>query len=321
MIIDKVRAAIKEYGLIRPKDKIVVGVSGGPDSLALLLVLNSLKKEFSFSLHVAHLDHMLRKTSAQDAVFVNKFAAKLGIPVTIFAVNLKKLAKNGSLEEIAREARLGFLLKTAKRVKAGKIALGHNLDDQAETVLMRILRGTGLCGMAGISRIRRMQDIQIIRPLLGVSRKEIEAFLKKRKVKYLTDPTNSEEVFFRNKIRNSLMPLLEKEYQANIKEILHNMAQSSGLDYDYLNRAAQSCCKRLGRGIELKKFLKLHPAMQRLVMRLNIAKVQGNTRRITFRHIREIEDLILNRPVDSVVHLPKGIAVAKKKSRLVFYRR
>jgi tRNA(Ile)-lysidine synthase len=321
MVIEKIKSAIKKYHLINKKDKIVVGVSGGADSVAMLIALNHLKKEFSLTLHAAHLDHMLRKDSAKDAEFVKRLAAKLKIPVTVSRIKVRRLKGKGSLEEAARNARLAFFFRVARDLKTKKIALGHNLDDQAETVLMRILRGTGLYGLSGISSKRNIGGFQLIRPLIEVRRKEIETFLKRRKVKYRTDSTNRQEIFLRNKVRLRLMPLLIKEYNRNIKGVLSNMAESIACDYDYLNRLADNYHSRLGRKIKLKRFLRLHPAIQRLVLRLNIARLQGDTRRITFRHIREIEDLISNRPANSVVDLPKGIAVVKRGNYFHFYRR
>jgi len=321
MILDRVKKTIKKYNLINKNDKILIGVSGGPDSLVLLYLLNSLKKEFKLTLHIAHLDHMLREDSSKDAEFVKKLAQKLKIPLTFAQIKVKGLAKKGSLEEIARNARLGFLFKVAQDIKASKIALGHNLDDQAETVLMRILRGTGLHGLSGILPKRNLAGFQIIRPLIEIRRKEIEAFLKQRKIRPRLDRSNLEDLYLRNRLRNRLLPLLEKEYNRNIKEVLSNMAENVGYDYDYLIRSAQTVMKRLGQKINLKKFLKLHPALRRLVLRLNIIRLKGDTRRITFQHIREIEDLILNRPLNSIVDLPKGVSVVKKKKQLSFYRR
>jgi len=321
MILDKAREAIKKNRLIVKNDKIVIGISGGPDSVALLYLLNSLKKELKLTLHIAHLDHMLRKESHRDKAFVERLAQRLKIPITTGQINVKELAGFGSLEEIARNARLGFLFKVAKDIKAKKIALGHNLDDQAETVLMRILRGTGLSGLTGIFPKREIADFQIIRPLIEVRRREIEAFLKKKKIKPRLDTSNLEDIYFRNRIRNRLLPLLEREYNQNIKGVLSNMAESVGCDYDCLNRLACKAMKRIGAKINLKKFLKLHPAIQRMVLRLAITRVKGDTRRITFQHIKELEDLILNRPVNSVVDLPKGVSVIKEKKYLSFYRR
>lgn len=329
MILDKVKNTIKRYNLIDRKDKILVAVSGGPDSLALLYLLNSLRKELKISLHIAHLDHMLRKKSYKDKEFVENLAKELKIPITCGQVNVKGLTtspaqagrKKGSLEEIARNARLGFLFKVAKDINAKKITLGHNLDDQAETVLMRILRGTGLYGLSGILPKRKIANFIIIRPLIEIKRKEIEAFLKRKKIKPRIDASNLEDIYFRNKIRNRLIPLLEKEYNRNIKEVLSNMAESAGYDYAYLNRTANQALERLGTKINLEKLLKLHPAIQRLILRMRYALVKGNTRRITFKHIKELEELILNRPVNSIVDLPSGISVIKKKKSLSFYRR
>jgi len=321
MIIDRIRTTIEKYNLVSKGDRIVVGVSGGPDSVALLYLLNSLKKEFKLSLHIAHLDHMLRKDSYKDAEFVKELAKKLTISVTTAQINVKELAKRGSPEQIARNARLGFLCKVAKDVKANRIALGHNLDDQAETVLMRILRGAGLYGLSGILPKRKISGFDVIRPLIEVKRKDIEEFLKKKKIKPCFDVSNSEDIYFRNRVRNKLLPLLEREYNRNIKEVLANTAQSIAYDYDYLQRLALRAMRGMQTKLNLNKLLKLHPAIQRLIVRRAIASVKGDTRRITFQHIREIEDLVLNRPLNSIVDLPKGVSVVKKKTALFFYQR
>lgn len=321
MLLDKVKNTIKEYGLIDKGDKIVVGVSGGPDSVALLYLLAGLRKELEITLHIAHLDHMLRPDSHKDRLFVEKLAEKLSIPATTTQVNIKELAKKGSLEEIARNARLGFLFRVAKEIKTDKIALGHNLDDQAETVLMRIIRGAGLCGLSGILPKRKIAGFYIVRPMLKLKRKEIEAWLKKKKIKARIDKTNIEDIYLRNRLRNRLLPLLEKEYNRNIKEVLSNTAVGAGYDYDYLSRIAMRMTKRFGPGINLDKFLTLHPAIQNLVLRFKIARIKGNMRRIGFTHIKEINDLIFNRPVNSVVDLPSGVSVIKKKKILSFYHR
>jgi tRNA(Ile)-lysidine synthase len=321
MIFTKVLDTIKEYRLLYKNERVLVGVSGGPDSVALLYLLNGLKLDFKLKLHVAHFDHMLRKDSAKDAFFVKKLSEKLQIPFTSAKVRVKKLAQKGSLEEIARGARLAFLFQTAKKIKADKIALGHNIDDQAETVLMRILRGTGLYGLAGISPIRKISGFTVIRPLIAVSRKEIEAFLRKNKIKTRLDSTNLKNLYLRNRIRNRLLPLLEKEYNRNIKAVLANMGEIAAVDYDYLAYQAARASQNLGKGLNLKRFLRLHPAIQRLILRLNIAKLSGSTRRIGFQHIKEIEDMISHRPLNSVVDLPKGVSVIKKRSCLSFYKR
>jgi tRNA(Ile)-lysidine synthase len=321
MILDKVKATIKKYNLINKSDTIVIGVSGGADSVALFYLLCSLKKEFRLNLHVAHLDHMIRKDSDKDARFVKKLAEKRKIPVTTAQINVKGLSKKGSLEEVARRVRLGFLFKVARDIKSKKIALGHNLDDQAETVLMRILRGAGLYGLNGILPKREISGFQVIRPLIEVKRKEIESYLNKRHIDRCLDASNLEDIYFRNKVRNRLLPLLAREYNKNIKEVLSNMAECVGFDYDYLNRATQRLVKARRHRLSLERLKRMHPAILRLALRRSIASIAGDTRRITFKHIKEIEDLILNRPSGSIVDLPKGISVLKKAASLSFYRR
>jgi tRNA(Ile)-lysidine synthase len=321
MLLEKIKHTIKKYDLLNKNDKVLIGVSGGPDSVVLLATLHTLSRELGFSIHVAHLDHMIRKDSAKDRDFVERLCGKMGVAVSATQVNVKELAKRGSLEEIARNARLGFLFNVAKRIKANKIALGHTRDDQAETVLMRIIRGSGLYGLSGILPKRELAGYCIIRPLIESTRKEIEAFLKNKKLRFCVDITNKEDVYFRNKVRNTLLPLLEKEYNRNIKEILSNTALTVGYDYDYLTKAAAKITARWGKRINLTRFTRLHPAMQSLVLRLSIARVRGDMRRISFAHLDEINDLIYNRPVNSIVDLPKGVSVVKKKASISFYLR
>ncbi|MFA5145119.1 MAG: tRNA lysidine(34) synthetase TilS [Candidatus Omnitrophota bacterium] len=321
MILKKVTDTIQKYGLIHKGEKIVVGVSGGPDSVTLLYLLNSLTGELGITLRIAHLDHMLRKDSSKDKEFVERLSEKLKIPMTAARINIKEIAKKGSLEEIGRNARLGFLFKTARDTGARKIALGHNLDDQAETVLMRILRGTGLYGLSAMLPKKDIAGYQIVRPLIEISREEIEAFLRKKRIKPRIDLSNLEDIYCRNRIRNNLMPLLEKGYNKNIKQVLAAMAQSLAYDYDYLQGMAQKRMKGMKTRLSLKKLSSLHPAIRRLILRQAITGIKGNTRRITFQHIKEIEDLIANRPVNSIVDLPRDISVIKQKAHLFFYQR
>mgnify|MGYP001575408424 CR=1 FL=1 len=319
--MDKFIETINNYSLIQKKDKILVAVSGGPDSLALLLKLFSLKSKLGLELHIVHLDHGLRKDSAQDALFVKNWGQKLSLPVTIKQLANSQEKRKGSLEEFFRDERLKFFIQTAKTIKADKIALGHNLDDQAETVLMRLLRGTGLSGLSGISARRVIQGTVFIRPLLETTRWEIDKFLKKRGVKPCIDSTNQEEIYLRNKIRHHLIPLLIKKYNINIVSVLANLAQSVSYDYEYLDQVAKRSLKGNCRRLKLEKIKKLHPAILRLKLRQSICAVQGDTRRISFQHIKELEDLIYWRPRGSVVDLPKGICVQKSASSLLFLKK
>lgn len=319
MITDTVRNTIKTYGLLKKGETVLIGVSGGPDSVCLLHILNSLKIDLGLKLQAAHIDHMLRSDSASDLKYVQDLCNRLKVQLNSARINIRSLNEKGSLEEAARNARLDFFFKTAKAIKADAIALGHNLDDQAETVLMRILRGSGLAGLSGILPKRNFPGFRVIRPLIEINRKEIEAFLKKRKIRARIDSTNSENIYFRNRIRHKLLPLLERDYSGNIKEILANMAESVALDYDYLARVTEKIAKRSKTSFSLNKLDSLHPALKRLVFRGAIASLKGDTRRITFQHIREIEDLLLNRPSGSVVNLPRNVCAKKKRNYLEFY--
>jgi tRNA(Ile)-lysidine synthase len=312
---------ITRYRLIKRGDKILAGVSGGPDSLALLIILAGLKSRMEFSLHIAHVDHNLRGNSRDDALFVGRWAKKLGVPISVTTLDPKLKESKGSLEEVYRNARFDFLIKTAKRIGANKIALGHNLDDQAETILMRLIRGTGLSGLAGISVKRTIRNLVFIRPLLETRRDQIELFLKHRKVKPRIDPTNRQDLFLRNRIRLGLIPMLKKKYNRNITEVLANLAESISYDYEYLDKAARGKMRGSILRLDTGKLKKLHPAIMRLKMRQSIAHLKGDTRRITFRHIRELEELIFNRPAGSIVDLPKGVSIRKTRKALCFYKR
>lgn len=315
MILDTVRATIKHNGLLDRNDTVIIGVSGGPDSLALLHILVSLKKELALSLHVAHLDHAIRTTSGEDCAFVARAARELQLPFTGKAIKLSRVS-----EEAARQERLKFLLEVARRQKAGTVALGHTLDDQAETVLMRLIRGSGLLGLSGIAPRREFDGIAVIRPLIETTRSEIERYLKKKRLKPRIDETNAQDIFLRNRIRRELLPLLEKKYNPNIKQVLSNTAGNAGYDYDFLVRSAEKAAGNAGRTITLARLSRMHPALRRLTLRLMAERVQGDLRRLTSRHIQEIEDMIRNRPAGSVVNLPKNVSARKTAKNLCFYR-
>jgi len=320
MIIEKVRDTIRKYALLRAGDSVLVAVSGGPDSLALLYCLRALSEELRLRLIVAHFDHRLRPGSAGEAEFVRGIAKKMGLPFYPGGTDvLKRRGGKGSLEEAAREARLDFLGKLAKKIKADKVALGHNMDDQAETVLMRILRGSGLAGLSGIAAAKELNGRVFIRPLIGVSRSEIERYLRSAKIRPFRDPSNSDEKFLRNKLRRKLIPLLQKEYNPRIKETLNSLAENAACDYDYLlSRARQAAGSWRGKNLKISSLLRMHPSLRRMVIRLRINSLQGSTRRITFKHMEEIEDLLANRPRGSIVDLPKGYLVEKRGAFLFF---
>jgi len=331
MIMQTVEATIEKFKLLDKNDRVIVGISGGPDSVALVYLLNKLKKKWKLHLHLAHLNHMIRKNEAdQDSLFVENLAKRLGLELTQAKVDVKDFAKKNklSLEDAARRIRYKFFLKTARANQASKIALGHNRDDQAETVLMRFLRGSGISGLRGMPVVREFNGCFIVRPLSEVTRKQIINFLNRKKISYCTDSSNLENFYFRNRIRNKLLPSLEKNFNSNIKEILVNFAENIGDDVNYLEKEGIKKFKAVRKSfddsqiiLDTKKFFALDKALQKLVARKAIKELKTDLRRIDYKHWKEIENLMETRPKDSIVDLPGGISVVKKAAKLVFYKR
>ncbi len=327
-LIASVKNSIILNRLVSSGDKIIVGVSGGPDSVALLHVMNRLKYELGIQLHIAHYNHCMRKSSDADKSFVERLAAKLNISCTIGTwKDYNDNFKYGSLEEAARQARFDFFIKLALKQKASAVALGHNADDQAETILMRILRGTGAFGIRGMLPDRKINNVRFIRPMLQVSRCDIERYLKDNNISFRIDPTNKQLKFFRNKIRHKLLPLIEAEYNSGIKAVLSNLADVTAADYDYIEQQAEKaflkivwCKKKEGVDIDLNRFMRKHIALRRMILRMAIEYVKGDIRRIDLKHMKEIEEMIINRPVNSIVNLPAGISVVKVSKYIVNIR-
>lgn len=319
-IIEKFRATIERHHLITTGDTVLVAVSGGADSVCLLHLLAGLRHELGIKLICGHINHHLRRSSDADERFVAAMAKKLAVP--FYSTSVKVNRKKGSLEEMAREARLKALTRIARRCKADSIALAHHQDDAAETVLMRILRGTGLQGLQGILPRRVLYGFTFVRPLLEVTRKDIGHYLRAYRLNYRTDPTNRHKRFFRNRIRLELLPLLERKYQPNSTAILANLAETAALDYGCLLEQAEKIFSRAHRKkadtvrLHLATLQPVHPALRRMVLRRAISELNGNLRRLTLTHLKEIEDLLENRPAGSVVTLPNRLAVKKEEKSL-----
>ena len=326
-MIQKIKKTIHHYAMFEPSEKVIVAVSGGPDSVALLHILKELEFEFCLELGVAHLDHGLRRGSSGDLVFVKNLAQKLNLPFFSRRLDWRKIKKQGSLEDQLKNLRYDFLFDTCKKFQAKKMVLGHTRDDQAETVLMRILRGSGLYGLSSILPRRLCGPFEIVRPLIEVSRKEIMDYLKRNGYRYRVDSSNLENIFLRNKIRNNLLPLFEKDYNPNIKEVLSNLALTVGADYAYLSKGSEvflnkNLKKSHGKySLPLSALKRLDISLRRLSLRKILEFLCGDLRRIGFQHWQEVEDLIFYRPRESQVHLPHGLNIAKTKNRLTIFKR
>ncbi|OGX09104.1 MAG: tRNA lysidine(34) synthetase TilS [Omnitrophica WOR_2 bacterium GWA2_47_8] len=317
-LIGQVKSFITKGALIKRRDHVLLGVSGGPDSTALLSILENLRNDLGFRLTVCHVNHGLRTTALRDEIFVKKICRDLGIKCLF--VKLKPL--KGSSEETARDKRLAAFFKIAHQQKANTIALAHTQDDLAETVLMRIIRGSGLRGLPSILPKRMMQGFSLIRPLLSVKRRNVLAYLNEKRIPYKIDPTNRQTKFLRNRIRLELLPLLERKYNSNIKESLANLSLIAALDYEYLNSQTHKIFHSLKARtkdkiiIPLKRINKLPRSLQRMIFYQAIEALKGDTRAITHAHILEIEGLIENKTAQARGHLPQGILFQKEKGRL-----
>ena len=319
-------------------DRVLVGVSGGPDSAALLLVLHGLRKELRLKLYAASLNHMFRKDAAEDVKFVKSLAGKLKMPFFAGKVNIPNLHKSqgGSKEDLARSVRYEFFLRAAKKFNANKIALGHTKDDQAETVLMRLIYGAGTTGLSGIPATRKLGTHLIVRPLIETTRADINLYLKEKKIKARIDATNFQDVYKRNKIRKQLISLLEKEYNPNIKEALARTADLLRDDRDLLEEVllkdvfakvikAGPEPERFGAGrkntirLNLKRFDRLHVALKKYVLRECIRRVNLRLTGIEYRHWRLLKDFIAKRKNKASWHLPYGCRVRIKRGSVLFY--
>jgi tRNA(Ile)-lysidine synthase len=235
-----VEAALRRHALLSGGETVVVGVSGGADSLALLYLLVRLAAPWRLSLHVLHVDHQLRSDSSDDGDAVCQAAARLGVPAEVVTV---RVAPEGSPEAAARQARHRALGECADRVGAHRIALGHTADDQAETVLMRVLEGSGVRGLAGIPMVRG----RIIRPLLGERRETLRAVLREAGLAWIEDPSNGDRRFLRNRVRLELLPLLERRYNPAIAEALSRVSRLARATTGALERAASTALERMAR--------------------------------------------------------------------------
>lgn len=321
MIKEKFLETIEEYKLIKPKDKVLVAVSGGADSTALLCLLDAYKTELGITLHVAHLNHLIRKGDAElDARFVQQLAQARRLPVTIESVDVQRLAqeKGLGLEEAARKARYAFFEKTARLVGANKIAVGHTADDNVETFLMRLLRGAGIKGLTGIP-VRRGQ---IVRPLIKIWRKEIEDYVGGQKLVPRRDYTNYESKFMRNRVRLKLIPQL-KVYNLNIKEIILQTILLLTEDHSFMEARADEAL--VGATLaetenELKldnnKIAKNELPIQGHLIRRAIQKIKGDLVELSFKHVHDILEKLGEREKWEL-HLPAGLIVQGSASKLI----
>jgi len=328
-LVKKIQENIFRYELFERGGKIVIGVSGGPDSVCLLDALYKLKEKYDLQIIVAHVNYGLRgKDSDSDEKSVKKLAEKYSLPIEIlsFTKYEKSEIRNTISEEKLRKIRYAFFEKVSKKNKADAIAVGHNLNDQAETVLMRILRGTGLRGLGAIRfATRRDPTAQpkrnadgplLVRPLLNIPRKEIIAYLRSNKIPYRTDKSNLSADFTRNKIRNKLLPQLEKEFNPNIQETLYKFSASTADDYDFIARFAKVWLAA-NKALKVSSLNDLHSSIRREVLRQAIEKHSPNLREIESAHIEEILKILKSNKSKRQQIAFKGLKIERIGDNLV----
>ena len=335
-LLTRFHEALTEQAEVQPGEAIIVGVSGGPDSLALLHLFVSVRERLGLRLHAAHLNHGIRGAEGDaDADFVREMAAAWDIPCTIERADTPAIAaaRKLALEEAARQARYTMLARVAGQVGAKLVAVGHNADDQAETVLMHLLRGAGLAGLRGmlprapLSAYHLLEpvetDIVLIRPLLAVPRAEIEAYCDAHQLTPRFDRSNLDTTYFRNRLRHEALPLLETLIP-NVRTRLNRAASVLAADYDCLAAQAGEAWERvvLSEGAEtitldLKGWRALPLALQRTVIRQAVWRLRATLRDVSFLHVENAVLAARRGPTGAQATLPAGLSLRVNYHTLV----
>lgn len=318
----KTKKTLARFSMIEEGATVLLCVSGGMDSMAMLDVFSSLKGELKIKLVVCHLNHNLRGAeAARDQGFVEKAAKDRGLGFYTKTLNEGELKEGGgSLQERAREARYVFFVEAAKELNATRIALAHNKDDQAETVLMRILKGSGLKGLGGMPAVRE----PYIRPLIEVSRAEIEQYVKEHGVGFVEDSSNESTKYFRNQLRLELIPLLEGDYNPAIKEVLVSLSAMAERDYSFIENEAkglfESTKESEGRRaivFSRERLIGAHPALSARVFLMAINALKGSSKEIYSAHVDSFLNLIRSSEPAASVDLPGGLKLRRDYEQVI----
>lgn len=323
-ILEQVRATIRQHTLLETGDSVLIGVSGGADSVCLLHILNQLKQELEITVSVAHIHHGIRgKEADRDAELVRKLCKKLKVPYFLRKISVPEFAKEEGLsEEMAgRILRYRCFRELCSANGITRIATAHHRNDQAETVLMRVLRGAGIDGLSGIRYAR--QD-GVVRPLLDITRDEIEYYCTENNLEYCTDTTNESEQYVRNRIRKQLLPELEK-FNPNVVTALSNLAKNMAEDGDFLRDYAKRLYRRLGSPLpnrrpvvlEIESLRLLEPSIQVRLLKLAAEDAMGKDYKTERKHLESVLEL-LEKQTGTKVVLPEGLVVSVGYGWLTF---
>ncbi|MCD3204171.1 tRNA lysidine(34) synthetase TilS [Clostridium botulinum C/D] len=323
-LIEKVIHTIKQNNMFEVKDKVVVAVSGGPDSICLLHILYKLKEELGITLVAAHINHCLRGEEAdKDEEYVRKFCENLNIECFVKKEDVHKISKDRgiSCEMAGREVRYEFFSEVLNKVGANKIAVAHNANDQAETILMRMLRGTGLEGLVGIRAVR---DNIFLRPIIDITRDEIENYCDVNNLNPRIDKTNLENIYTRNKIRLELIPYIQKNFNSDVIEVLNRFSDTVKIDNDYLNKISlekynKYCKSEKDKIIMRAEVFNEHEAILTRIIRIALKDLKGNLHNFDKSHVYDIID-IQKKSTGKFIMLPENIRVLNSYADIDLYK-
>lgn len=321
-MLEKVRQTILERRLLARGERLLVGVSGGPDSVALLDALAALAPEFGWKLRVAHFNHQLRGTDADaDEAFVRELAAGYGLALSAGRGDVRAFAATQklSIEDAARRLRHGFFQDTARALGLSKLALGHTADDQVETLLQRLLRGAGTRGLAAIRAASQLGALTVARPLLDVWKTEVLDYAGQRGLKFRQDASNQDPQFQRNRIRHELIPALERDYNPAIKALLHQTAEMLAAEDEWLEAEAARRTEDRGREVlAVERLLREHVAVQRrAIYRWLLANNAGAA--VDFETVEALRRMAASGQPESMM-LAGGVRAARKGEQLALER-
>jgi tRNA(Ile)-lysidine synthase len=316
-------STVEHYRMLEGGECVVVAVSGGPDSVALLLFLNGLASEMDLDLHVFHLDHMLRgEESAADARYVEELARDLGLPAEVAAVDVRRETAGAgrSPEDAAREVRLEKLREFALKIVAQRIATGHTADDQVETFLMRVIQGAGLTGLGGIPPVAG----PFIRPLIEVWRRDVEEYCARMSANPRHDSSNMDTSFLRNRIRLDLLPFLVSEFGPSVKEVMLREVESLALDREFMGEQSAQAFDLVavvtGEEVRLaiSRLLSLPAALQRGAVREAWTRAAPGAQNLSWRHVMDVMDKVVAGRTGARLDLPGLLIVERSYDDVIF---
>lgn len=329
-VVLQIAATAKEFDLWKPGHRIVVAVSGGADSVALLYILNQISRYLT-PLHLicAHVHHGFRAESDQEAELVQKYAESMNIPFEMIRLNMPKyIEETGrNSQDAAREKRYAFLHEVAEKYNANSIALAHHANDQAETVMLHMLRGSGASGLSGIKIKRIEKNVELIRPCLRITKTDLEQLCEKEDLPYLTDSSNMNRKYFRNAIRLDVLPFLG-QYNGQLTESLYRMAEVLGAEDDYMEAEAEQIFHKIVQKsgdrltFSVLEFNGLHVALQRRLIKLILNYLPSNDDFASFSRIESIrKGAVQTEPTTWTLDIGQGIVCMREYNSIIFTTR